>query len=57
VLRKKETPEEALSAALDQIVEKQYATELKAMGCKSIVKWAIAFKGKEVFLQLGDSNI
>lgn len=43
-----ETFETALKAALKQIEEKKYDSELKALGIKDIVKVGIAFKGKEV---------
>lgn len=51
-LRKKETPEQALEAARSQIDEKKYAVELQSLGCKRITIWAIAFRGKEVFLSV-----
>jgi hypothetical protein len=51
-VRKKETPEAALAAAWAQITEKQYVSELQAHGCARITKWAIAFRGKEVFLNV-----
>ena len=35
-------------AALDQIEEKQYAIELQANGVSSILKYGVAFRGKEV---------
>ena len=43
-----ETFETALEAALKQIQEKKYDSELKALGVNDIVKLGIAFKGKEV---------
>jgi hypothetical protein len=43
-----ETFETALKAALKQIEEKRYDSELKALGINNIVKLGIAFKGKEV---------
>ena len=49
---KKQTPEEALAAACEQIEEKKYVAELQAYSCKRITKWAIAFRGKEVFLSV-----
>jgi len=43
-----ETINTALEAALKQIEEKKYETELKALGIDDIIKLGIAFKGKEV---------
>lgn len=40
--------ETALEAALKQIEEKRYDSELKALGINDIVKLGVAFKGKEV---------
>jgi hypothetical protein len=51
-LRKKETPEEALTAARAQIDEKKYVSELQSLGCTRITTWAIAFRGKEVFMNV-----
>lgn len=47
-----ETIDTALSAALKQIENKKYESELLDMGIKDIVKIGIAFKGKEV--KIGD---
>jgi hypothetical protein len=47
-LSKNESLDELLDQALKQIVDKKYDTELKRKGVKNIIKWAIAFKGKEV---------
>jgi hypothetical protein len=44
--------EEALETAHQQIVDKNYEAELRAKGCTSVLRWAIAFKGKEVALSL-----
>ncbi|MGE5339955.1 MAG: AAA family ATPase, partial [Candidatus Omnitrophota bacterium] len=46
-----ETVESALDAALKQIEEKKYETELVERGIKHIKKLGIAFLGKEVFLK------
>lgn len=45
---KKESLESAASAALQQIEDKQYEAELRAMGISDIVKYAIAFEGKKI---------
>ncbi len=50
-IEEKETPKSALAAAMKQIEEKKYETELKERGIKKIIKLAIAFRGKEVFLE------
>jgi len=47
-LSKKETLETATDAALQQIEEKQYESELRAMDIIDIVKYAIAFEGKQI---------
>jgi hypothetical protein len=47
-LSKNESLDELLDQALKQIEDKKYDTELKRKGIKNIIKWAIAFKGKEV---------
>ncbi|XID93163.1 AAA family ATPase [Paenibacillaceae bacterium WGS1546] len=44
----RESLEEALDAALQQIEEKQYEAELRTRGIQDIVKIGIAFKGKQV---------
>jgi len=46
-----ETVETAQKAALAQIEEKKYETELVERGIKNIKKLAIAFLGKEVFVK------
>ncbi len=46
----------ALAAALDQIEEKQYETELVERGVKQIRKLAIAFSGKQVFVKEADAK-
>lgn len=43
-----ETLETALEAALKQIEDKKYDSEIKALGINDIVKLGIVFKGKEV---------
>ncbi len=48
-----ETPEQVLEDALKQIEEKKYATELEAAGITDILKLAIAFRGKELWIRQG----
>jgi hypothetical protein len=43
-----ETVESAVKAALKQIEEKKYETELRERGVKKIKKLAVVFKGKDV---------
>jgi len=45
---KKETFEDAIEEAKEQIVEQRYAQELQSRGCKEIVNIAVAFAGKEL---------
>ena len=42
------TLEETLESAHQQIEEKNYAAELRERGCSRVVRWGIAFRGKEV---------
>jgi len=49
----KETPETALEHALEQIEARQYAAELEAAGIRDILKLAIAFRGKELWVRQG----
>ncbi|MCK4764163.1 MAG: AAA family ATPase, partial [Candidatus Aminicenantes bacterium] len=49
-----ETVESAAKAALSQIEEKQYETELVERGIKNIKKLAIVFRGKDVYVKESD---
>ncbi|MCP4113180.1 MAG: AAA family ATPase [Desulfobacteraceae bacterium] len=46
-----ETPEDVLKSALEQIEEKKYAEELEASGVKNILKLAVAFQGKKLWVR------
>ncbi|QTA80472.1 AAA ATPase-like domain-containing protein [Desulfonema limicola] len=46
-----EKPEQTLKRAMEQIEKKKYTAELEASGVKDIIKIAIAFKGKELWLE------
>lgn len=46
-----QTLEQAADAALEQIHEKQYAQELRAMGIETICSYGIAFQGREVLVK------
>lgn len=48
----KSTIEETLETADQQIIDKSYAAELEAAGCGCILRWAIAFRGKEMAMSL-----
>ena len=50
-LRPKETVEQALASALKQIEDKQYAATLRDAGFTDILKMAIPFDGKQVWIQ------
>jgi len=52
-VRKKETLESAAQSALKQIEEKQYETELRALGLTRILKVGISFLGKESWVLIG----
>jgi hypothetical protein len=47
----KKTPEKALEEALKQIEDRGYATELEAAGIRKIMKLAVVFKGKELWVK------
>lgn len=51
--RRNETPETALDAALAQMERRRYAQELTAAGVSDILKLAIVFRGKEVWVREG----
>ncbi|QTA83103.1 AAA ATPase-like domain-containing protein [Desulfonema limicola] len=50
-VNEKENPEKILESALKQIEEKAYAVELKASGIKDILKIAVVFRGKELWVK------
>lgn len=50
-LRPKETVEQALASALKQIEDKQYAATLRDAGFTDILKMAITFDGKQVWVK------
>jgi hypothetical protein len=52
VPKKDGTIEETLESAHQQIIDKNYEAELRAKGCSHVLRWAIAFKGKEVGLSM-----
>lgn len=53
-LRPKETVEKALSSALQQIEDKQYDTILRKDGFTDILKMAITFDGKQVWIKTAE---
>jgi len=52
-IRTSETAETALAAALAQIEERQYETLLRQQGCQNIMKLAVTFDGKRVWVKRG----
>jgi hypothetical protein len=48
-----ETPEKALSAALAQIDERDYAAELRERGAAPIHRMAAVFDGKRAYVRVG----
>ncbi len=53
----KETPEQTLERALKQIEDRKYETELKSCGVRNILKVAVAFRGKELWVKKADCTI
>ena len=51
--RRKETPEQALETALKQMESRRYAEELTALGITDILKLALVFRGKELWIREG----
>lgn len=47
---KKETVEQAAQRALEQIIDRQYAAQLKAHSCSTIYQYGVGFEGKELAL-------
>ena len=52
VAESKENLQDVLASAHVQIEEKKYVAELEARGCARVLRWAIAFKGKDVAVSL-----
>jgi len=48
-----ETPETALDAAMQQLVDKRYAEELVAAGAAPIIQYGVVFDGKRVWVRKG----
>jgi hypothetical protein len=46
-------PDRTLEAAMEQIEAKRYAAELETAGIKNILKLAIAFRGKDLWIKQG----
>ena len=54
--KKKKTPQEGLEEALKQIEERGYAAELEAAGIRKILKLAVVFRGKKLWMKQGKPN-
>ncbi|MDM8550135.1 AAA family ATPase [Desulfobacterales bacterium HSG2] len=54
--RKMKTPEDALREALEQIEKRGYAAELEAAGIRKILKLAVVFRGKELWVKRGNEG-
>jgi len=50
------TPEDALREALEQIEKRGYAAELEAAGIRKILKLAVVFRGKELWVKQGNES-
>ncbi|MDM8521925.1 AAA family ATPase [Desulfococcaceae bacterium HSG8] len=51
--KKKKTPQDALEEALKQIEDRGYAAELEAAGIRKILKLAVVFSGKKLWVKQG----
>jgi len=54
IIGDKDDAEEVAIAALDQIEEKKYAAELEEEGYRPILRYGIAFRGKECLVKVQD---
>ena len=54
--KKKKTPQKALEEALKQIEDRGYATELEAAGIHRILKIAVVFSGKKLWMRQGGQS-
>jgi hypothetical protein len=52
-IKKKETKEESLEEAIKRINERKYETEILKRGITDIMKLAIVFDGKDVWIKKG----
>jgi hypothetical protein len=50
-IRKRETKDESLENALKQIEDRKYEAEILKRGIKDIIKLAVVFDGKEVWVK------
>jgi hypothetical protein len=50
-IRKRETKDESLENALKQIEDRKYEAEILKRGTKDIIKLAVVFDGKEVWVK------
>ncbi|MBK8257649.1 MAG: PD-(D/E)XK nuclease domain-containing protein [Polyangiaceae bacterium] len=50
----KETPEQAMQKALNQIGERKYAAELEGAAVSAVHEYAMVFDGKQVWVRRGD---
>ena len=47
----KQTPQQTLDSAMQQIKDKHYTAELESTGVRTILKIAVAFKGKQLWMR------
>ncbi|MCP4112662.1 MAG: AAA family ATPase [Desulfobacteraceae bacterium] len=52
-----EKPEDVLEDALNQIRDRKYAAELEAAGVKDILKLAVAFQGKKLWVKQDQTSV
>ena len=54
--RRNETPQQALDAAQAQMLKLDYDADQREAGADPVVKWAVAFQGKQLWLRLVDGG-
>jgi putative sterol carrier protein len=54
--RPKETPEQALESALEQIESRNYESAIRQQGCTNILKIAVTFDGKRVWTKVNETD-
>ena len=53
---KNETPEQAAESALQQVVEREYASEVEAAGAKPVWQYGVVFDGKRCWVKMQETH-